>query len=163
MCRNCGVKLKDYHETSTKYLLGRYNYFIAFNTTSSRWGATSVLSTLFSFLIALSIGLLAISLALSEGFSKMIVSAWVALGFTIFIGLIGTLGMLFMVWVTAYWLRFPLKEDSPTLTNINKTVNELIPQELRNIDTSIQEIGKKMERQNEQETRDTKTKRDGKA
>ena len=93
----------------------------------------------------------------------MIVSAWVALGFTIFIGLIGTLGMLFMVWVTAYWLRFPLKEDSPTLTNINKTVNELIPQELRNIDTSIQEIGKKMERQNEQETRDTKTKRDGKA
>jgi hypothetical protein len=85
---------------------------------------------------------------------------WVLLVFVIVIGVTGILGVVFIGWISLYFLRFPLTKDSPTLEIINKAVSEDIPQILKNINTSIQEIGKKMERQNGKTI--TKTKRNNK-
>lgn len=159
MCTKCWFKLKDYHETKTKRLLDHYNYFIAFNTTSSRWGATSVLSTIFSFFIAFATALFALVLSIyGVNGNNMTPFAWFIAILALMFGLIGIVGMVFMGWIILYWLRFPLTEDSPILKSINKAVSEDIPQKLETINTSIQGIGKKMKKQNDKGS--TKTKKD---
>jgi hypothetical protein len=136
----------DFHKNSTESLLKRYERRIAFNLSSSRWGFASVLSTVFSFIIAFAVGSLALGLSLYA--IKGNIMTWYVCAIVIFailIGLAGCVGLALVVWISWYFIRVPLTKDSPTVESISKAVSEDIPRELRNINASIQGISNKME------------------
>ncbi|RPJ63744.1 MAG: hypothetical protein EHM12_01515 [Dehalococcoidia bacterium] len=149
ICKDCWVAVKSYHKISTEKLLIRYNDFIAFNTTSSRWGFVSIFSTLFSFAIALSIAFFALQVSLyGLNGNKMTWYIWMIVVFAILAFIIGLGGMLVITWISLYFLRVPLKDDAPVLTSINKSVSEDIPAELRNINKSLNNVNQKIGQEN---------------
>lgn len=142
MYKKYRIKLLEFHKVKTECLLEKIKHIIDFNTTSSRWGFCSVLSTVFLSIVAIAIAFYAVYETENNRCFALLI-------FIIVIGVIGVLGVLFTAWVSLYFLRYPLKEDAPILRDIDKAVSEDIPLHLKEINTTLKEISKKIGKSDE--------------
>ena len=119
-------------------------------TTASRWGCVSVFATVFSALIAFSIGLFAVWLTLFfERGKVMDICLWMVIILAGLMALVGILGIITIAIIGLYWLKHPYESTMDKLATgfargvIGDVSQEDIPQIAENAGLVI---GKKVKR-----------------